>query len=241
MKSPVTLSRILARFHYYLLKRDVRERLLASPPLQELYETCSKFNKSKLLATAITDTRFVVIDTETTGFHAYAGDQIVSIGMLEYQGLQPTGEHYYQLINPQRPIPESSTRIHGIRDQDVKDAPRLEDAMPEIVQFMHNSVLVGHHVQFDIRFLNRNLHAWLGCKLKHPWLDTMLMYLAWSGQYGHYELEQVAQRCNVELQQRHNALGDAQTAAAIFTCLADKLVDPHNTTKTLINQQHSDV
>ena len=209
------------------------------PRLRRTWEACQLKTRRSLLNTPLAQCRFVVMDTETTGFQAYGGDEIVSIALLEYTGLNATGQEYTSLINPQRPIPEASRRIHGIGDQDVANAPLLEEVMPEIIDFLQDSVLVGHHIQFDLRFLNRTLYDWLGCKLKHPSLDTMLMYQAWSGQLGHYELEQVAQRCRVEVQHRHTALGDARTAAAIFTRLAGQLVHPNTPVKTLINQQIS--
>lgn len=210
------------------------------PRSRKLWEACQLNTRRSLLNTPVSQCRFVVIDTETTGFHVYGGDEIVSIALLEYRGLQATGKEYYQLINPQCVIPDSSRRIHGISNKDVESAPTLESALPEIINFLRDGVLVGHHVQFDIRFLNRKLYQEIGCKLKHPTLDTMLMYQAWSGQLGHYELEQVAQRCRVEVQQRHTALGDARTAADIFTVLAPQLVDPDTPVKKLINQQIND-
>lgn len=209
----------------------------ADPRLRRLWDACRLTTRRSLLNTPVNQCRFVVMDTETTGFHAYAGDEIVAIALLEYDGLRPTGREYYQLINPQRPIPDESQRIHGISDTDVKNAPTLRQALPEIIEFLQDSVLVGHHLQFDLRFLNRTLHAWLGCKLRHPTLDTMLMFQAWSGRLGHYELEQVARACHIEVLQRHTARGDARTAAGIFEVLAGRLVDPKSPVKSLIDQQ----
>ncbi len=210
------------------------------PELYRLWEACRLSNRRSLLLTPVEQCRFVVMDTETTGFHAYGGDEIVSIALLEYDGLQPTGREYYQLVNPQRPIPDASRQIHGIDDTDVQNAPILKAVLPAILTFLQDSVLVGHHLQFDLRFLNRTLYEWLGCKLKHPTLDTMLMYQAWSGRLAHYELEQVARACHIEVVQRHTARGDARTAAGIFEMLAGRLVDPKTPVKSLINQQIND-
>lgn len=209
------------------------------PQLYQLWKSCRPGNRRSLLQTPIKYCRFVVMDTETTGFHAYGGDEIVSIALLEYKGLKPSGREYYQLINPQRPIPEQSQKIHGISDEQVKDAPTLREELPTIIEFMQESVLIGHHLQFDLRFLDRMLFEWLGCKLEHPTLDTMLLYQSWSGQLGHYELEQVAERCQVPVTERHTALGDARIAAGIFETLASRLVDNKSPVKILINQQIS--
>lgn len=209
------------------------------PGLYRVWEACRLTSRRALLQTPVEHCRFVVVDTETTGFHAYGGDEIVSIALLEYDGLQPTGREYTRFINPQRPIPDESRRLHGIGDADVQNAPTLQQALPEIIDFLRDSVLVGHHLQFDLRFLNRTLVSWLGCQLRHPTLDTMLMYQAWSGRLGHYELEQVARACQIEIRERHTALGDARAAAGIFEALAGHLADPKGPVKTLINQQTS--
>lgn len=209
------------------------------PELHRLWRICRADKRRSLLQTPVRHCRFVVLDTETTGFQVYGGDEIVSIALLEYEGLEATGREYYQLINPRRAIPETSRRIHGIDEQTVRDAPVLSQVLPDIIEFIQDSVLVGHHLQFDLRFLNRSLYDWLGCKLGHPALDTMLMYQAWSGQLGHYELEQVAERCGVPVRERHSALGDARIAAGIFQQLAGRLVEPQAAVKSLINQSIS--
>ena len=206
------------------------------PELYRLWQSCRAGNRRSLLQTPVAHCRFVIMDTETTGFHAYGGDEIVSIALIEYDGLKSTGQEYYQLINPQRPIPEQSRKIHGISDDAVKDAPILREALPEIINFMQDSVLIGHHLEFDLRFLNRTIYSWLGCKLGHPAIDTMLMYQTWSGQLGHYELDRVAERCQVPIRERHTALGDARIAAGIFESLAGRLVDKNSPVKALINQ-----
>jgi DNA polymerase-3 subunit epsilon len=206
------------------------------PELYRLWKACRVANRRSLMQTPLAHCRFVVMDTETTGFHAYGGDEIVSIALIEYDGLRATGQEYYKLINPQRPIPEQSRKIHGIDDNAVRDAPILKEVLPDIINFMQDSVLIGHHLEFDLRFLNRTIYNWLGCKLGHPAIDTMLMYQTWSGQLGHYELEQVAERCKVPVTERHTALGDARIAAGIFESLAGRLVDKKSPVKSLINQ-----
>jgi len=190
-----------------------------------------------LRGTAVADTRFVVIDTETTGFRAYAGDEIVSIAMLEMHGTNLTGRSYETLINPGRPIPPVSSEIHGIFDADVRDAPTLDEALPELLEFIDHGVLVGHHVNFDLRFLNRIALRRLHRRLPQPWLDTMLLFLAVSGRLGHYTLEQVASSCQVRIEERHSAAGDAHAAADIFARLAPELADKKTPLGQLLDRQ----
>ena len=185
---------------------------------------CLRACKPGLLTrTPLAHTRFVVIDTETTGLHVYAGDEIVSIALIEMQGLAPTGQVYTTLVNPRRDIPPLSTGIHHISDADVAMAPEIGEVLVDVIRFIGNSILIGHHVQFDIRFLNKTLYQRCRCRLRHPCLDTMMLYTAVCGQLGHYTLEEVAQDCRVTIHGRHTAYGDAMATAAIFQVLAPRL------------------
>ena len=185
----------------------------------------------------VQETRFVVMDTETTGFKVYGGDEIVSIALLELRGLEPTGREFNTLVNPRRSIPPSSTAVHNICDADVIHAPVIEDVLQEVTGFIGESVLVGHHVPFDIRFLNKALHRRFRCRLRNPWLDTMLMYVALSGRLGHYSLEDVARHCGVDIRDRHTARGDALMTAAMFKRLALSLTANPCTVSALIKLQ----
>ena len=193
------------------------------------------------LSVPVGQCRFVVLDTETTGFHAYGGDEIVSIAMLELHGLQPTGRVYTQFINPNRKIPPESTAIHGIQDSDVQDAPRIDQVIGTVRDFLDDDVVVGHHTAFDIRFLNRAALSTLNQKFINPVVDTMLLYLGFSGRLGHYSLEDVASYCKVEIKNRHTALGDAEATSLIFQHLARRMIGEDQSVSSLIaSQEDSD-
>lgn len=207
---------------------------------RRLRHRCAALDVRRLLATPIREARFVALDLETTGFGAYAGDEIVQFALLEYRGLEPTGREYCSLVRPSIPIPATATAVHGIRDKDVTDAPTIGTALEEIVDFLDTSVIVGHHVAFDLRFLNRVARRELFCHLPHPAVDTMLLYLSRSGRLGHYELEDVAAACGVTPGQRHDARGDAVTAGRIFAHLATPAAAAGRTVGELIASARAD-
>ena len=178
------------------------------------------------------------MDTETTGFKAYAGDEVVSIALVELDGLEMTGEEYMTHINPGRPIPAESTSIHGIADADVADSPPLVEVLPEVLDFIGQAVVVGHHVDFDLRFLNKTCQKELLTRLYHPYLDTMLLFLSCSGRFGHYTLEQVADECGVPVADRHSARGDALTTALVFQRLVKYLMSEGGTVLELAGHQY---
>ena len=211
--------------------------LLTDPLCYAVHARVRALKPKTLTCLPVEQTRFVVLDTETTGFKVYGGDEIVSIALLEMNGLEPTGREFASLINPKRTIPPASTAIHNICDADVVHAPVIEEVLHDVTQFIGESVLVGHHVPFDLRFLNKALHQKFRCRLRNPWLDTMLMYVALTGRLGHYTLEDVARFCGVEIRHRHTARGDALMTAAMFKTLASCLIAGHRTVSTLIKRQ----
>jgi DNA polymerase-3 subunit epsilon len=216
---------------------EIENRLRNEPRFRQLQKYCRGTDSKYRLAEAVKETRFVVIDTETTGFHAYADDRIVSIALLEMQGLILTDKRFTSLVNPGRAIPPESTAIHHIVDADVSDAPLLEDIMIDVVEFLGDSVLIGHHLDFDLRFLNRELKRLVDCQLQNPEIDTMLLFLGYTGQIGHYTLEEVARHRKIDIQGRHTAEGDALIAANAFASLASKMVDASEPVSRLIRHQ----
>jgi DNA polymerase-3 subunit epsilon len=212
---------------------------LQDPRLKAVHE-CLRASKPGLLTrTPLARARFVVIDTETTGLHVYAGDEIVSIALIELQGLEPTGQVYTTLVNPRRDIPPLATGIHHISSANVAGAPEIDEVLFDVIQFIGDSILIGHHVQFDIRFLNKTLYQRCRCRLRHPCLDTMMLYTALHGRLGHYTLEEVAQDCRVTIHGRHTAYGDAMATAAIFQVLAPRLSRAEQPVSRLIQCQRA--
>ncbi len=232
------LGEIFERIRVGLRRRLQRGALLSDPRMLALHDRLLAINPKEMIQQSLAETRFVAIDTETTGLQAYAGDEIVSIALIELQGLEPTGREFNHLINPGRDISPESTAIHHITNRDVADAPLIEEVLLEVTDFIGEGVLVGHHIGFDMRFLNKTLQKELLCHLKHPWLDTMLLYLAASGRMGHYTLEEVADVTRVAICARHTARGDAMTAVNIFNVLARRLTELDRPVAQLIDRQY---
>jgi len=91
----------------------------------------------------------VFFDLETTGTNV-ASDRIVEIalvkvmpdGTLHTRPEKPGKEHRF-LVNPEMPIPVESSMIHGVYDEDVKDAPTFKDISAKLFKFLHDCDLGG--------------------------------------------------------------------------------------------------
>ncbi|MFJ8855173.1 exonuclease domain-containing protein [Streptomyces sp. NPDC102437] len=102
-------------------------------------------------AVALVDPDVVVLDTETTGLHAEA--RIVEIAVLSSAGdvLLDT------LLNPEEPIPEDASQIHGITDSDVSGAPTFSQVLPTLVRLLEGKRCLIYNDVYDINRLRHEL------------------------------------------------------------------------------------
>lgn len=111
---------------------------------------------------------YVIFDIETTGF-SRTNDRIIEIAAIEYVDGQPTNT-FRTYVNPQRHIPNSITRLTGIRNSDVSEAPTIMEVKSDILRFFGSATLVGHNIKtFDIPFLEAQLNH----SFSNPRIDTL--------------------------------------------------------------------
>ena len=162
--------------------------------------------------------REIVLDTETTGFDPYSGDRLVEIGCVELINHMPTGHVYHVYINPERDVPESSTKVHGLTFEMLKDKPTFKEIADEFLDFIKNDNLVIHNAAFDMKFLNAEL-AWLK---KDPIpmesaIDTLLIARKlFPG--ARVSLDDLCRRFNIDNSKRtkHGALLDSELLAEVY-------------------------
>ena len=164
---------------------------------------------------------FVPFDTETTGL-SVTDDAIIQIGAVRIlRGACVPGEELDLYVNPGRPIPPASTRVHRISDADVADAPPISEAGRALHHFAQDAVLVAHNAPFDIGLLKQAQDK-IGCEWNHPVLDTVLISAVVFGTQEEHSLDALCERLAIEIlpEDRHTALGDAKvTAAALLKLL----------------------
>ena len=178
-----------------------------------------------LLGRALTDLPYTVFDTETTGVEPSAGDKIISIGAVRIvNGRLLRQEVFQQLVDPRRPVPRDSVRIHGIQAAALQGQPPISQVLPEFHRFCEDTVLVAHNAAFDMRFLEL-AEPEAGVRFAQPVLDTLLLSAVVHRNLQDHSLEAIAERLGVVVVGRHTALGDALVTSEIFLKLVKLLAE----------------
>jgi DNA polymerase-3 subunit epsilon len=164
---------------------------------------------------------FVALDLETTGAKAGAG-KITEVGAVRIEGMRIV-DQFQTLVNPQRAIPPMITKITGITQSMVADAPRIEEVIPGLLEFLEGAVVVAHNAPFDVGFLNYELHRLRSRRLGDGAIDTLPLSRALVPGLVNYRLKTVADSLGAPVSACHRALADAQAVAHVFIQLAGVL------------------
>jgi DNA polymerase-3 subunit epsilon len=157
---------------------------------------------------------WVILDTETTGTFEF--DEIVQVAILSSDGKTLLDT----LVRPTQPIPLDATAIHGITNDDVKDAPLFPEVYEKIEKIIHGNTLVIYNARFDVRLIQQSLakHNLLPIGLDLDYVDcAMLMYSAWVGDlwpYGGYKWQKLESG-------DHTALGDCRATLKLIKKMAE--------------------
>jgi DNA polymerase III subunit epsilon len=102
-------------------------------------------------------TRQIVLDTETTGLDPATGDRVIEIAAIELANLVPTGREWHALLDPERDVPEESTRVHGFTAEMLRGKPKFAEVAEELLLFLGEAPIIAHNAPFDFGFLDAEL------------------------------------------------------------------------------------
>ncbi|MEN6409324.1 MAG: helicase C-terminal domain-containing protein [Anaerolineaceae bacterium] len=163
-------------------------------------------------------TSIVALDLETTGLDPQK-DTILEIGAVRFNGHRIEDE-FSMLVNPRRPIPAFISQLTHITDDMVRNAPRLNDVLPELDAFVGDAPIVGHNVRFDLSFLQRE-----GLFYNNDSLDTYELAAVLLPTASRYNLGALAQSMGIMPGDAHRALADARMTQALLLRLYDKAME----------------
>ena len=106
--------------------------------------------------------KYIAFDIETTGLDSMY-DEIIEIGAIKIEDGKEI-ETFSTLIKPEYEIDEFITELTGITNEMVMDAPKINEVLPKFMDFIKDSVILGHNVNFDINFIYDKLKVRLTAK-----------------------------------------------------------------------------
>lgn len=189
----------------------------------EINEKLKQIRPQRLRGIPLEEIRFVVFDTETTGFHPKKGDELLSIGAVIFEEGRIKEETFHRFINPHRSVPQVVTELTGITQEQADAGEQASVVIRDFLDFAGTCIFVGHSVEFDFCFLNCKLKQ-LGCRtFNHPYLDTYWLARAVYPCYADLSLDGLLKIFQLEPVGRHTALGDALLTAQVLQRLLAKL------------------
>lgn len=207
-------------------KRPADQYLLSSPGLPSLYDKVTLLKHQTWPEYGLAKSRFVVFDTETTGFYYNKEDEIISLGAIAIENGLITDSCFSQFVNPNRLIPSITTEITGITNEMVANCPDVLTVLDQFLEFKGLSPLIAHTASFDLNFINIKLRKYCGHRLNTPTIDTLLLaQLLFPVEENLRSLDSLARYYDIQPTGRHTALGDALITAQIYTKMLDSLFD----------------
>ncbi len=169
----------------------------------------------------------ICLDIETTGLSP-EHDKIIEIGAaLVNLETRQVEDKFETFINPGVTIPNLVTNLTGITNEDVKDAPQIDEIKDELQNFIKDYPIMGHNISFDITFLEEN-----GFNLPNTRLDSMdIAHIAIPKEKS-YSLEIIAEKLGIEETGKHRALKDVIDNIEIIFLLLDMYFSKNNSEET---------
>ncbi len=169
------------------------------------------------------DDTFVIFDIETTGLSREV-ESITEIGAVKVQDGKIV-DRFCSFVNPEKPISVEITKLTGITDEMVSDAPLIQDILPKFLDFCGDGVMVAHNASFDMGFIRVNAERKCGIEVKNTVLDTLELSRTLLPEMSKHKLNLVCEHLGVSLEGHHRAVNDAEATAEIFLKFVDMLVE----------------
>ncbi len=185
----------------------------APPPSDEL---------RKLIHQSLATSSYIVFDIESTGGNPEKNG-ITEIFAIRYEKGE-VKDTFYSMVNPKIPIPPIVRRMTGISNAMVKDAPLIEDVMPDFLKFIGDDVMVSHNTIGDLKFVRYFARQVCQVELPNFFLCTHLLVDRLAPEAPVKSLKGLAKFFGLPAGDLHRAEADAYLTLELFKVLL-KLLD----------------
>ncbi len=178
----------------------------------------------------MTKSKFTVMDVETTGLFPGGTDRIIEIALISLDCEGNILREYETLLNPERDL--GPIHIHKITGAMVQNAPIFSDILGDLVDFLAGTIVVGHNVSFDYRFLESEFQR-AGVTLPTiPSICTLNLVKKVDPNIPSGKLNFLCDHYDIQLENSHTAYADCEATAKLFKILMREY-GSHNIIQTL--------
>lgn len=163
--------------------------------------------------------QMVLLDCETTGGRA-SRDRITEIALIEVEhGI--VIDRWQTLIDPGVSIPPWITRLTGIHQDMLDNAPRFDQIAPALFERLQGKVIVAHNARFDFSFLKQSF-ARCGLHLTSKTLCSVRLSRQLFPQYRRHGLDRIIERLVIKMDDRHRAMADTEVILAFLQHISEQ-------------------
>lgn len=164
-------------------------------------------------------TTYIVFDIETTGL-SVTQNKIIEIAAIKMEEGKEV-DRFATFVNPHVRIPYNIQQLTNINDDMVKNAPNVEEVLPQFVDFAGDAVLVAHNARFDVGFVNGKLKEMGQPEMENPVLDTLELARMLFPTLKNHRLNTLAAKYKVSLENHHRAIDDTIALGEILNGLLE--------------------
>ena len=169
---------------------------------------------------------YVIFDLETTGISPNY-DEVIEISALKVKGGEVVDE-FNTLVNPGRKIPFGATKVNGITNAMVAEAPAFSHVLAEFLDFAEGLVLVGHNIaRFDMKFIWRDAEQYFGEIPQNNYVDTLQVARKHLPKMDHHRLVDLAEYYGISSEGAHRALNDCYMNQKVYECMVAEMREAH--------------
>jgi len=208
--------------------KNIYKRFFGNQQEDIFWEEYFRFFEKKInRKTPLRSLNFIVLDTETSGLD-FKKDKILSIAALSVKDFKIDIENRFEaFFYRENYKPNEDVKVHGILKKHLLEGNTEKEILQKFLAYTKNSIIVGHHIGFDIAIINQVLKSQFNIKLKNKTIDT-----AWLAKrvetpivkgFNPSSLDDLCKEYNIPLGKRHTAAGDAFITALLFLKLLGRL------------------
>lgn len=192
---------------------------------------------------------YTIIDIETTGLDPKI-DEIIEIGAIkvrdgrvvdEFESLvKPNGYYFYDDNDNEyfTYVSEFITELTGITNEMLENAPKIDEVLPDFINFIGNDILVGHNINFDINFLYDNCYEIIEHKLQNDFVDLMRLTRKIYPDFINHKLVTIAENFGIDISNTHRSLADCKVTYECFSKLSQYINENNIDLKELFFKQY---